>query len=1014
MESEMSLIVRRPALRAVLLGAAAATALTATTASAQTQPTGPGGQVPSPATQVDTAANPNAQVPQGAVQGIEDATDSSQPTNDIVVTGIRASLQSATNAKRNSVGFGDSIFAEDIGKLPATNLAETLNRIPGVRLNRDISGEGTQVSIRGLGPSFSKVLLNGTQFAVASDGGTNGTGGGNREVDLDFFPSELFTRLDVAKSATASTLEGGIAGTVNLRNARPFDKPGTHVTVVAQGAYTDTNDRVGPRGALVASHTFGDTFGILVGVAGVRQKTRIDGYDTVGFTDANLALCQPATGACNPGGNGFSFATSVPANVGRGLVTGAPVDLAATSGLPLSQLATAILPRLGRPVLTEGTRERISAIGAMEWRPSDALHFALDGIYAKSKRNYLRSNMNWQVRNSGPGTSPQSTGGMVPFDVEVDQNNVVTSGTFANSSFFSENSFFNQDTEFWNVTPSASWRPSDMLKIDLSANWGKSNFFREQPTFAFQTAPNSGVEVTYDNTTNSPQPIISANRDLGDPNLGWQWYRVNVSNVRRETETKGAHLDLMYGNDALNVKFGAAYDEAARSVRAFDNTPAFQASVCGATCDGNSGSVPTGQIAQYLNRGVSNFGKLSSGQFGVTSFIIPDLNRLAQATNYAQFRDNAPEVRGSVTGGATGDVFEKVYGGYFEVNGVSELFGRELRANAGFRYVWTDQRVVGPSQIGNSIIDITADSNYEEVLPSANISYDLFPNLKLRFAVSKTLTRPDAGSILPGVTFSDPSAQIASAGNPTLQPYTSDNIDLGGEFYTGGAGYVGVSLFRKSINGFTATIQEQATFGSLNIPFSSLIQTQQNALTDRARAAGLAVDATPVSVNRPVNLQTLVIKGIEGTWNQPLDFVVKGLGFQANGTHITQDSDPVLIGGTQQTLFAPGVPRWGYNVQGYYENYGLSLSLNYVWQGDVIAANAPQNNLNVPLRADARGQLDLSAGYQLPFLDKAMRLTLDVLNITNKPLRTTIGYDNAAYSVYYPGRQVLVGLRASF
>mgnify|MGYP001102530792 CR=1 FL=1 len=140
-------------------------------------------------------------------------------------------------AKRDSVAFGDSIFAEDIGKLPATNLAETLNRIPGVTLNRDINGEGVQVSIRGLGPSFSKVLLNNTQIAVASDGGTNG-GSANREVDLDFFPSELFTRLDVAKSPMADTLEGGIAGTVNLHSARPFDREGQHLTVIAQGQYT--------------------------------------------------------------------------------------------------------------------------------------------------------------------------------------------------------------------------------------------------------------------------------------------------------------------------------------------------------------------------------------------------------------------------------------------------------------------------------------------------------------------------------------------------------------------------------------------------------------------------------------------------------------------------------------------------------------------------------------------------------------------------------------------------------
>ena len=194
-------IARRPAIRVALLGAAAfnvlaiAAPLAAQTApdpslgiTAQPAPT-QGPQDPAPA-QTDSVTDPS--VGQGE-------------TEEIVITGIRGSLQSATNAKRNAVAFGDSIFAEDIGKLPATNLAETLNRIPGVRLNRDISGEGTQVSIRGLGPSFSKVLLNGAQFAVASDGGTNGTGGGNREVDLDFFPSELFTRLDVNKSPVGYT-----------------------------------------------------------------------------------------------------------------------------------------------------------------------------------------------------------------------------------------------------------------------------------------------------------------------------------------------------------------------------------------------------------------------------------------------------------------------------------------------------------------------------------------------------------------------------------------------------------------------------------------------------------------------------------------------------------------------------------------------------------------------------------------------------------------------------------------
>ncbi|QHD66212.1 TonB-dependent receptor [Sphingobium yanoikuyae] len=907
-------------------------------------------------------------------------------TADIVVTGIRASLESATNAKKNAVAFGDSIFAEDIGKLPATNLAETLNRMPGVRLNRDINGEGTQVAIRGLGPSFTRVLLNGSQLQVASDGGTNG-GSANREVDLDFFPSELFTRLDLAKSPSPSTLEGGIAGTVNLRNARPFDKEGTHVTVVAQGQYTDNNDKFSPRGAIVASHTT-DTFGILVGVAGVKTKTRVDGFESVGWTDGNL-------GTGDAGGNNFSWASVVPNNTGHGLVAGQPVDVVATSGLTRDQLSTALIPRLGRKSLTEGDRSRISALASLEWRPSDELHFALDGIWAKSKRDYSKVNMNWQVRNSGPGTSAQSTGGMVPIDLTVDDNGVVTSGTFANSSYFLEASLFKQTTKFWNVNPNVSWQPTEDLKVDLSANWSKSCFFREQPTWAFQTTPQSGVETYYDNT-GGDYPSITSNLDLNDPNNGsWQWYRQNIQLVRRKTETKGAHLDVTYGDDMFNVKVGGAYDQATRSIRAYDNSTAYQLSVCGTGCTGATGTVPTSAIAQYLR---------SSSTAG---FIVPDFDALKQATNYASYRDSAPEARGAVTGGATGDMDEKVWGAYFELNGVTTIAGRDLHINTGMRYAHTDQLVVGPSQVGTEIVDITSSSTYENFLPSINLTYDVADNVKLRASASRTMTRPDAGAILPGITFSDPSALTATAGNPNLKPYTSDNYDLGGEIYTGGIGYVGVSLFMKNIQGFTVTTSEQVAFGSLNIPFDSLISTQQNALNDRSLQTGIPVAQLPITVNRPVNLRDLKIKGIEATWVQPLDFLVKGLGFSANGTYLKQSSSSGLV--------ATGVSPWSYNLQGFYENGGLSVSVNYVWNDEAIAVNGPQNGINgADLKSDARGQLDMSAGYQLPFFNKALRLTLDVLNITDEPIRTTFEYSNAAYSVYYPGRTVLAGIRANF
>ncbi|MDE1146455.1 MAG: TonB-dependent receptor [Azospirillaceae bacterium] len=938
-----------------------------------------------------------AGVPAARAQVTADPAAATDPTamDEIVVTGIRRSLLDATQAKRDAVGFGDSIFAEDIGKLPATNLAETLNRIPGVNLNRDIDGEGVQVSIRGLGPSFSKVLLNNTQIAVASDGGTNG-GNANREVDLDLFPSELFTRLDVSKSPTADQLEGGIAGTVNLHSARPFDKEGTHITLIGQGEYTNSNGDVSPRGALVASHTWGD-FGVLVGVSGVKTTTRIDGFETIGWTDGNLGVA-----ADKGAGNGFVYASTVPNNTGYGLTPGTPVDLAATSGLSLAQLGSAQIPRLARNSYTFGDRSRVSSVVSFEYRPSDEWHFAVDGLWAQSDRDYQRLNMNWYVRNSGPGTSPTSTGGMVPIDLTVDSNNIVTQGTFANSSFFLENDIFKQHTEFYNINPTLTWKPSKDFQVDAQVNYGHSTFFREQPQFDFQTPQQSGLTVFYQSGGNSGQPIITTNRDLSDPDLGWQWYRVNVQNVYRETTTRGAHIDTRYGSDDVNVKVGGAYDMASRIIRAYDNSVAFQTAVCGATCDGTTGLVPNSQVGQYLSAlNISDFGHLASGNVGYTKYIMTNLAALEKATNYDYYRDTAPETRSAVTGGSVGNIREKTFGGYVEGNAKDTLLGHDVAFNVGLRYFHTDQLVTSPVQVASGYIEQSFDTGYSDVLPSMNLVYSVADDIKLRASASRSMTRADASQLLPGTTFSDISAQVASAGNPNLKPYTSNNIDIGGEWYTGGLGYVGVDLFRKDIDGFTVTTQSTVPFTALGIAFSDLAVSQQQALMLRG-----GPDVATVTLTQPVNLSKLLLQGVEMTWVQPLDFVFDGLGFSANATHIEQSS--------ASGMFATGVAPWSYNLQGYYEGHGVSVSVNYVWTDSSVAANAPQNNLNSALISDARGQLDLSLGYQLPFANDMFRVTVDALNVTNEPIRTVFGQENAPYSVYYPGMQVIFGVRANF
>lgn len=938
--------------------------------------------------------------------------------DEIVVTGFRNSLAQATNAKRDSTAFTDSIFAEDIGKFPDLNLAESLNRIPGVQLTREINGDGLNVSVRGLGTNFTKILLNGAQIAVASTGRTDSQNQ-NREIDLDLFPTELFTRLDVNKTPMASTVEGGVAGVVNMRSARPFDNEGRNIVYSLQGGYGTASEEFSPRASLILSDTWdlqgGGQFGVLLGLATVHNRSRTEGFETIGWTNANLSDAQcgqgPAPGAsgnpCNQpfGGNGFNIPGVVPVGAGNGLVAGTVIDAAylqsLNPGTSLEDLGNGLIPRLGRDSLSEGTRDRDSVLLSLEYRPSEDLQFYADFLYGKAEREFERIDMNWVGRNSNF---------MVPIGVEVDENNVITQGTFANSQFFLEARPYKEDLEFYNINPGVSWRINNWLHLDGQFNLSRSEFFREAPTILFNTPLNQGLTVTYDNT-GGDYPSIVSNMDLNDPNLGWTWAggRVNVQNELRETETKGTRWDLTIGNqERMNVRVGVAYDDVSRTIQAQDNSSRWQTFVCGGggatpdsvlpsplpACNGAAGSAITqADLASYI-------------QPGALGFVTIDFDRFFTDTNYAAFRDAAPFANSAATGANSGTIDEGTLGAYIELNGVTPLLDRELRFNAGVRYVTTDQDITGPQTINGVTSFLTLSQTYDEYLPAFNAVWDVWDNITLRLAASRTLTRPNPSAMLPGTNFSDPSAQNASQGNPALSPYLSNNFDIGGEWYTGGEGYFGVALFTKSITGFTVGGTTTIPFLDLGVPFDQLTQLQQVAINNR----GGPNNATVV-VSQQVNSNgVLDIEGMELTWVQPLDFLLEGAGFTANYTKINQSGT-----GTGAPAVAVGISPVTYNVTGYYERGPASVRLSYVWNDAQISSGNNQNGVPVAqLRTDARGQWDLSASWTFEDLPSQPRLTLDVINITEEPQRSTFEYDNAAFTYYEPGATVLLGIRGRF
>ncbi|HEY6922039.1 MAG TPA: TonB-dependent receptor, partial [Steroidobacteraceae bacterium] len=498
--------------------------------------------------------------------------ESSSDVQEVVITGYRRSLEESTRAKRDAVGFIDQINAEDIGKFPDTNIAESFNRVPGITISRDITGQGVNVSIRGLGTNFTKVLLNGAPVAVASSGPTDSQNS-NREVDLDLFPTELFTQLTVKKTSAPEMLEGGAAGTVDMRSARPFDNPGPHATFTASGTKNQQAPQWGERGALIVSDTWDNGFGALVGVASVADRINVKGFETIGWTNANLSAAQCGTGnTCNAtGGGNWTIPATVPQGAGNGLTQGAPIDsaflLAHNPGLTIQQIDNALIPRLGRTADEFGSRDRTNAILSLEYRPTDALHIYVDSMYGHKKNNEQRIDMDWVGRN----------GSAIPLNMTVDRSDcskgcVATGGSFANSQFFLEYRPYIETINFYGINPGFTWQIADAFKMDLQANKTLSTFHREVPSVLVATPLGGGLTTTFANTGGIPG--IHSSLDLDNPaNFGWNaGSRVNIQDEKRDTQTKGIRANFTWGKGGpVNLQFGGAYDDILRQIRALDN-----------------------------------------------------------------------------------------------------------------------------------------------------------------------------------------------------------------------------------------------------------------------------------------------------------------------------------------------------------------------------------------------------------------------------------------------------------
>ena len=946
----------------------------------------------------------------------------------VTVTGYRASLLSSTNAKRESVNFSDSVYAEDIGKFPDSNIAEAFNRIPGITISRENDGTGVRVAIRGLPTDHVKVTLNGAVVQTPTTGQT-GAAGTNREVDLNMFPIELFTHLSVSKTALADQIEGGASGVLAMQSARPFDNPGTHLNYNVQATDMARNGNIGERGALVGSYTDGP-FGILVGLSGQVNRFTVKAYEGASnnITTPNLnnvmyygtqanpnptqtcatttitlpGLTTTTTGnTCNTIGGNTDW--NPPAVIP---ITGAPsqyvgktltsdILLAMNPGLSIDQISNMMVPRTGGPAYETGNRKRYNGIVALEYRPTDDLHFYLDTMLSVIENNMDRSRVFFIARS----------GAAIPMNSVVDAHNVLVYSNLANAAVQEENRPYKEKGSLWSLNPGMDWQVTDLLHVDAQLNYSRGDFFRDSPTYLFSTT--SGV-LTYDNTTGIPAYSMSGLLDGGLNNAA-NWTYNNGADLRLTQEsryeyTKGAHANASYGGDLFKVQVGAAYDENYRNIKGFDNGGAWHDYACGAglniagvptvlpspnsttSCSATAPSRPA--YAGYGTGFTAGWGTLTAAGpalpqsaiaqyghpsvFGMTRWNYAGLNA---ASDYNYFATNAtsackytnPELQvpgrpcfssGLQTGGSAGIIGEKTYGFYAEFSGTLHRGDQKVKYQFGGRWIRTEQAVTGynqvtdPRTVAQSLADggkypayyvpTTQKGSYSAFLPSANLVWEVLEDFQLRAAVSRTMTRANPASMLPVLGGGGSDGLSWTLGNPQLKPFFSTNMDFGAELFTGDEGYVSVGYFRKMITGFPSNYSFTEPFPYLaqfGRPFSSFTGVIHDSLMAAAvnngcyNATAQTVDCLNVTITQARNAQGLeTIKGFELGWVQPLDFLLKDVGLPGFGF---QANATFVSSKTTPNSAAPSVvlnvSPTQYNLVGFYEHDGVMVRATWAY-----------------------------------------------------------------------------------
>ncbi len=982
---------------------AAALAMPAT-AAAQTAPAGDPpitapAQQPTPADQQATPAPAPAAAPEAA------------PEADVVVTGFRQSLASAIQIKKQSAGVVDAINAADIADFPDANLADSLQRIPGISIERD-GGEGRTVTVRGLGGDFSRTRFNGIEAISATTGSTLGAGvNRGRAFDYSVFASELFNSIVVRKTQSAEVDEGSLGATIDLQTGRPFDTPGFQAAVSGQAAYYDINDKVAPRLVGLISDTFADgRVGLLLSAAYNKRVTQEDAYSNTSltdFSDLNNGFCP--------------VVPNTPTTPVNPLVGSAPRTspcIAATGANPGSTPAAyntinqpgVFVPRLPGYGRFLNKQERLGLTGTAQFKPTDTSVITLDVAYSRFKQDKNDLATNPISLNRGVGvataglTAAQLTGrpNMKVRDAVVENGQLVY-GVFDGTDFSVTNSHDISTTEFYQVDLHIEQEVGD--RGHASILYGQSDSVLDNPYSRLVTFSRfDGNGFTYDaRGDNKKTPLVSYGFDATNPS-NWQ-FQNGYDNIREFTSRvtnrlRNLKADFKYElSDELTGKVGIA-------IKRFTFISERQQRIAGTTV------IPTLASAGLSMADVS-LPAITIDTIGIpagssNSFIVPDIDKIMAAYNVDCYCINQfGDFRiGSVGTGSQGDnraVVEQDISPYIQLDWKIALAnGMTLRGDAGLRYAKTYQRSRG--FVGTGTL-VRVKRNYDDFLPALNAALDITPKITVRAAAASVMSRPSLGFLTPGGSIGTAQSPFtATVGNPQLDPYRATNIDASAEWYFAPGAILSAGYFYKDIASFVQQISSTTTYAAAGLPLGLLTPSQD--------------PNTTTNVTSYVNTTGGKIKGFELQYQQPFTFLpsfLANFGTILNYTHIKSNIRYILTtNATGPTLIAPltNVSPNAANATVYYEDSRLSARVSLAYRDEYVR--------QVPLRS---GLADYTGSYSTTNVDASMSykltdgltLSLDAINLTNQATSYWDGVNLRDQQVYSKtGRQFFVGARYKF